>query len=78
MQFRILVTDRVGLLKDISAVFSKHKINILSSNSGTDQNKKDHVLVFTLAVPSACDIERVATQVGKIKSVEQCQKITLS
>jgi GTP pyrophosphokinase len=77
-QFRIVVKDRIGLLKDINTVFSRHKINVVSSNTGLDKNKKDHVLVFTVAAPPACNIERVGAQLEKVKSVQQCQRLTMN
>lgn len=77
IQFRIIVKDRVGLLKDISEVFFKNKINIISSSTGIETNKKEHALVFNVSIQQKHNVEQLIQQIKRVNSVERCEKITL-
>ena len=60
-------TDRPGLLRDLSEIFSKEKINVTAVNTLTRQQLAR--MAFTLEVKSLSELKRALAQVGEVKGV---------
>ena len=62
-----MAQDRQGLLRDISEVFSREKINVIGVN--TSSAKGEARMLFTVEVGSAADVSRVLALVREVKGV---------
>ena len=62
-------TDRHGLLRDISEVFAKEKMNVVSVHSETAKSSGTAWMTFTVEVPSASGLPLVLAQVAKVVGV---------
>ncbi len=69
---QINASDRSGLLRDLTEVFARERINVLSvrSNTRTDQARFN----FIIEVPSAIALERVLGILREIRGVENCSR----
>jgi len=68
-EFRIVAEDKVGLLKDITGIFSRSHVNIVSVNSGP--NARFHVLKIVCETPSKDKIARLAVKIKSLKEVKE-------
>ncbi len=68
----INASDRPGLLRDLTEVFARERLNVLSvrSNTRTDQARFN----FIVEVPSAVALERVLGILREIPGVETCSR----
>jgi GTP pyrophosphokinase len=74
VKIRINSLDRVGLLADMAATISKNNANILSLNTQTnDDLSVDSVL--TLGIESTTHLEKVLTDLRKIKYVQSVKRL---
>jgi GTP pyrophosphokinase len=62
-------TDRHGLLRDISEVFAKDKMNVVRVHSETAKSRGSAWMTFTIEVPSASGLPSVLAQVAKVAGV---------
>ncbi len=66
-------SDRQGLLRDISEVFSKERINVTAvktlSRGGTAR------MDFTVELPAGYTIPRVMTLLGEVQGVIKAQRV---
>ncbi|MDR5833616.1 bifunctional (p)ppGpp synthetase/guanosine-3',5'-bis(diphosphate) 3'-pyrophosphohydrolase [Caballeronia sp. LZ034LL] len=60
-------TDRQGLLRDISEVFAREKINVIGVKSQSRRNVA--YMQFTVEVSSAAQIQRACTLLGEVPGV---------
>jgi GTP pyrophosphokinase len=60
-------SDRPGLLRDLSEIFSKEKINVTAVNTLTRQHLAR--MAFTLEVRSLAELKRALAQVSEVKGV---------
>jgi len=60
-------SDRPGLLRDLSEIFSKEKINVTAVNTLSKQHLAR--MAFTLEVKSLGELKRALAQVGEVKGV---------
>ena len=69
---QINASDRSGLLRDLTEVFARERLNVLSvrSNTRTDQARFN----FIVEVPSAIALERVLGILREIPGVETCSR----
>jgi GTP pyrophosphokinase len=63
----VLAQDRPGLLRDISEVFAREKLNVLGVNT-LSQNGEAR-MQFTVQVPDAAVTKRTLAQIGEVKGV---------
>jgi len=63
----VLAQDRPGLLRDISEVFAREKLNVLGVNTLSHQGEAR--MQFTVQVPDAAVTRRTLAQIGEIKGV---------
>ncbi len=68
----VLATDRQGLLRDISEVFSKEKINVVGVN--TESRKGIARMRFTAEVDDANQLQRALLQIREVPGVEQARR----
>lgn len=66
--------DRVGLLADVAANISKNEANIINANSKTSENKTVEFF-FTITVEDTDHLERVLSDVKKVKLVQEVKRI---
>ena len=63
----VLATDRAGLLRDISEVFAREKLNVVGVN--TLSRRGEAQMSFTVEVADAVALRRALAQIGEVKSV---------
>jgi GTP pyrophosphokinase len=66
--------DRVGLLADVAANISKNEANIINANSKTSENKTVEIF-FTITVDDTDHLERVLSDIKKVKLVQEVKRI---
>lgn len=69
-EINILVRERVGMIKDVSSVFSSFKINITSLITKETDNKYASLLI-TFIPKNKEQVEKIATRIKSIKGVEE-------
>jgi GTP pyrophosphokinase len=67
VELLVMAQDRQGLLRDISEVFAREKINVIGVN--TSSTKGEARMLFTVEVGSAADVSRVLALVREVKGV---------
>ena len=67
IELLVMAQDRQGLLRDISEVFAREKINVSGVN--TASAKGEARMLFTVEVASASDVSRVLALVREVKGV---------
>jgi GTP pyrophosphokinase len=67
IELLVMAQDRHGLLRDISEVFAREKINVIGVN--TASSKGEARMLFTVEVSSAADAGRVLALVREVKGV---------
>jgi GTP pyrophosphokinase len=67
VEILVVALDRQGLLRDISEVFAREKINVIGVNTGSA--KGEARMLFTVEVTSAADASRVLGLVREVKGV---------
>lgn len=70
-QFTLTVRDRVGLLKDISAIFSAFRINIQHVTVNNTKNKPYPDIVISAQLRDSKQAESIATRLKNIRDVEE-------
>ena len=65
-------TDRQGLLRDISEVFSKEKMNVVGVH--TQSMKGLASMIFTVEVTDAGRLSRVLSVVGALRGVRSTRR----
>jgi len=63
----VLAQDRPGLLRDISEVFAREKLNVLGVNTLSQAGEAR--MQFTVQVPDAAATRRTLAQIGEVKGV---------
>jgi GTP pyrophosphokinase len=63
----VLAQDRPGLLRDISEVFAREKLNVLGVNTLSQQGEAR--MQFTVQVPDAAVTRRTLAQISEVKGV---------
>ncbi len=67
VELLVMAQDRQGLLRDISEVYAREKINVIGVN--TSSAKGEARMLFTVEVGSAADVARVLALVREVKGV---------
>jgi len=73
VEISVLVSDRIGLLADISAEISKNDANILSVNMRTFPEGDIHNR-FVLSVKNTEHLTKIIKSIGKIKNVKRVKR----
>jgi GTP pyrophosphokinase len=63
----VLAQDRQGLLRDISEVFSREKLNVIGVNTVSVRGEAQ--MQFTLEVADTAGVRRALAQVAEVKGV---------
>lgn len=74
VKIRVGAYDRVGLLADLAASISKNNANILKVNTETHENKSVDSY-FTISVTDTEHLNRVLTDIKKVKLVQSVERI---
>jgi guanosine-3',5'-bis(diphosphate) 3'-pyrophosphohydrolase len=72
VEIKIAALDRIGLLKDVSAVFAKSKINILSVTS-PDSRAAMPIMRIKCEIERADDLERLLIRIKKLVGVRSVE-----
>ncbi len=70
--FLITRENRVGLLKDITTLLSKEKIDITKTESDLHDTTKPHLTV-RCKIPRACDFDKLLVRLRRIKGVKSVE-----
>lgn len=73
VEIMIRASDRMGLLADVAATISKCGANILSANSGTDEDKMV-TSNFIVSVEDTDQLEHVLDELKKVKLVQTVRR----
>jgi len=68
----ILASDRQGLLRDISEVFSREKINVTGVNTQTTKGQAR--MVFTAELGSTSQLQKALAAIGEVPSVHEARR----
>jgi GTP pyrophosphokinase len=68
----ILASDRQGLLRDISEVFSREKINVIGVN--TQSNKGLARMVFTAEIGSTAQLNKALGEIREVQGVQEARR----
>jgi GTP pyrophosphokinase len=63
----VLAQDRPGLLRDVSEVYAREKLNVVGVNSSSTNGEAR--MLFTIEIRGASDVSRVLTAVREVKDV---------
>ncbi len=66
--------DRQGLLRDVSEVFSKEKMNVVGARSDTSKGRGSTHMTFTIEVSSASRLAAVLAQVTEVAGVRVARR----
>ena len=68
----VLAQDRQGLLRDISEVFSREKINVIGVNT---QSSKSHArMSFTAEIGGTAQLQKALTNIGEVNGVQEVRR----
>jgi GTP pyrophosphokinase len=72
----VQASDRQGLLRDITEVFSKERMNVtgVHTQSVRDGHGKSAAMTFTVEVSEASRLQQVLAQVGRVAGVRQVKR----
>jgi GTP pyrophosphokinase len=68
----ILAGDRQGLLRDISEVFSREKINVIGVN--TQSAKGQARMTFTAEIGSTSQLQKALSAIGEVAGVQEARR----
>ncbi len=76
VEVSIYAIDRVNLLRDIFAVFTNEKINVISSNTRSDKDKNTAKMHFTLEIKDVNQLSRVLNRLLQLQNVMDVRRVT--
>ena len=68
VELRLSVHDRVGLLRDVSGVFTRQKIN-MKSVATEAKNRAYPVIVIHMVLKQRTDLEKIMVKLKEVKGV---------
>lgn len=73
IELEVMARDRNGLLRDISDIFSRNKLNVIAVQTLTRDNLA--TMRFTVEIKQVNDLPRVLTSLSDIKDVQTVRRI---
>lgn len=70
-EFRIVAEDRLGLVKDISSVISRSKVNITNINTGEMAGSNFHTLKITCDLKDSDKLNKLLIKLKKVPGVRE-------
>jgi len=67
VEILVLANDRQGLLRDITEVFAREKLNVIGVNTFSQRDQAQ--MSFTIEVPDAAALRRALAQLAEVKGV---------
>ena len=67
VELLVLANDRQGLLRDVTEVFAREKLNVLGVNTKTQHDQAQ--MRFTIQVPDGAALRRSLSQLSEVKGV---------
>jgi GTP pyrophosphokinase len=68
----ILAQDRQGLLRDISEVLAREKVNVIGMNTQT--HKGSARMVFTAEIGSTGQLQKALAAIAEVKGVQEARR----
>jgi len=72
VDLEVLAQDRQGLLRDISEVLSREKVNVTATQTLSRRDSAD--MRFTVEVLDVAQVRRLVAMVGEVKGVQQVRR----
>lgn len=69
VDLQIQALDRQGLLRDVSAVLSNEKINVIGVNTRTDKRDHHAYMTLTLEIQDLAQMTRVMDRIGSLRNI---------
>ena len=66
--------DRPGLLRDVSEVFAKDKMNVIGVQTQSAKDRSSAWMTFTVEVPDVGRLALVLTQIGRVQGVRHARR----
>ncbi len=76
VEISVYAIDRVNLLRDIFAVFTHEKINVIATNTHSDKNKNTAKMHFTLEIKDLNQLSRVLNRLLQLQNVMDVRRVT--
>jgi GTP pyrophosphokinase len=70
----IEANDRSGLLRDISEVFAKDRINVIGVHTQSAKDRSTAWMTFTVEVPDTARLAAVLAQVARVAGVRHARR----
>ncbi len=67
VELLVMAQDRPGLLRDVSEVYAREKLNVVGVNSSSANGEAR--MLFTVEIRAASEVGRVLTAVREVKDV---------
>ena len=74
VDIHVVAYDRPGLLRDITALLSNEKINVLAVNTTSDKNDGKASMELTLEITDISQLSRVLSRIGQVPNVAEVQR----
>ena len=74
MDVVVEAADRTGLLRDITEVFSKEKINVTGVHTQSAKDRSSAWMTFTVEAADAARLPHVLAQVSKVAGVRHARR----
>lgn len=71
VEFNLTIRDRVGLLRDVTHILAKHKINIKKVDTDTKNQKWASLLIHAEGFKNKTEVEKMVVRLKQIKGVEE-------
>lgn len=70
VEIRLITRDRIGLLRDISHIFARHKINIQNISTDT-KNRTWPLITIQASFRNRSELEKIMIKLKEVKGVEE-------
>ena len=70
-QFRMVFEDRIGIMKDITTILARAKINIISIQAGNPEGSRFHIDRIECAISDKKKIEKIVLKLKQLKEVKE-------
>lgn len=75
VDIEILAFDRQGLLRDITAILSNEKVNVLAANTHTDKQHYTVRMQLTLEISSIEELSRVLGRIAQLPNISDARRL---
>jgi len=76
VEISVYAIDRVNLLRDIFALFTNEKINVIASNTRSDKDKNTAKMHFNLEIKDVNQLSRILNRLLQLQNVMDVRRVT--